>query len=135
MNPDQVPLKEHFDEIVDAKLGRIEQMLTDRDKALLVALAALEQRISEMNHSVSSDINRLHDKIEVHETDVDRRLAEIEKPKWATWISGAMLLCTIIAGLWFLAINPYTANLNRIEAQVEAILQGKNPPPPAVHLK
>ena len=44
MNPDQVPLKEHFDEIVDAKLGRIEQMLTDRDKALLVALAALEQR-------------------------------------------------------------------------------------------
>jgi hypothetical protein len=137
--PPEISLKEHLNEIVDAKLSRIEQMLSDRDKALLAALATIEQRINETSRSVRADIDRLHNKIETHETDVDRRLMEIEKPKYGIWIAGSALIFSIVSGLggtlWFLAINPYQQNLTRIETQVEAILQGKNPPPPAVHLK
>jgi hypothetical protein len=151
-------LKIYFDEVFTAKFARIEQMLADRDKALLVALGAIEERAVELNayhqrteekiasswgheaheryaSAVAIEIDRIKDSIKTSDDEINTRIAELEKPKWATWISAAMLMCTIVGGLWFLAINPYQQNLTRMETQIEAILQGKNPTQPSIHLR
>ena len=127
-------LKAHFDELVAAKLGRIEQMMADRDKSLLIALATIEERIVELHASyqrtdeksrdyynrdahdlyasnVAADIKQLQAGLVDNQTLSDQRFLEIIKPKWGMWISGGLLACAILGGIstvvWNVGITPY----------------------------
>ena len=130
-------LREHINQRLDSIQLHVEQRFRDRDEAIRIAVKELERRLDVLNHAHEASVAEraafyTKDQHDVFALSIDERFRErisivdkrfdaiteringMEKPNWQLYITIGGLICSLIYGMWFVAVRPIETELTEL---------------------